>query len=187
MNEVGGLTASDQPSPVRMPALDHRRVSAEDLLRTLDLYIKHQKSSDVARALNLTSAAVAYRMRMLGVQLRRGGQPATVEELNGREFLDSLRHYLQASPPRRPVRSTARYGSRLSAADVLRTVELYQQYQTLRAVGERLGISLQSVSRRLQRAGFECRPMGAGKIRFEDANGAAFQEKLKRLRTQAAV
>jgi hypothetical protein len=201
---TSNLTVQDLNSPTKLAAIRHclrstpvvvsrhRRVSATDYLETLDLYIKYQSTTLVGPELNLVPTTIVYRLHKLGVRMRHGGVGATVEELNGVEFLSQLRRRLQQEagqegPGPKPWSTRPYSADPLTAAERLQTLELYIELQNARVVGLRIGISGSAVAARIRRLGLNIGSRGRGQpMRFEDANDSTAIEKvLLQLRAQA--
>ena len=74
------------------------KLSPDDKLLTLTLFIRYQKTNEVGRVLGISPAAVRDRLYALGVKIRtRGDIKTNVVELNGQQFLLALSTRLQAA------------------------------------------------------------------------------------------
>jgi transposase len=189
VNPPGHLEAVRQDLLTQIERGDQqsRLLSADDYLRTLELYLEHQSTVKVGAILGISARSASIRLVAMGVKPRATSAHQRAQDFNDPDHLVALLQRLAEGDLGDLARSDRRWRSTRSAAETLQIVELYLELQNINKVAKRVGLSPSTVSDRLSRLGFTLKPKGRYGASVQDLNGREFIEGvLATLRAQVA-
>jgi hypothetical protein len=135
------------------------RITAAEYLKTLDLYLELGNVDRVADRLGLVGNTVWSRLVRLGRMVTPQGGNHSIDFLTYPGHVQSLREKLeQGILPRNTTEQNR--PPQVSAAERLRTLDLYLEHQSITQVAKLLGISYPNTRTRLLKLGLVLQPRG---------------------------
>ncbi len=179
-----------RPEGVIFMAKMPKWVSAAEVLETLELYFELQNCHLVGEKIGISGPAVLARLEPYGVIPRpRGNSGPSLKVVNDMNRIRALKQYLREKiewEKQNPFEVREKHA--VPAIELLSTVTLYFQLNSLQQVAEHMRISQSSVKRRLEGLEIILIPSGRKTSRARDFNNMGnVAEIMKRLSDQARI
>ncbi len=158
-------------------------LTAQERLRTFELYLKHRDTMKVAAILGVDRSVVSMRLTRLGLKTPGNLKDVSLEQLNGIAKIAGIHQQLRQAAKGQTTWYQGPDSRRCTPAMMLHTLELFLVLQDSTKVAEALNIGRSAASRRIRLLGFKPRPPGGRQMHrpaFEEVNGLDKIEQVKR-------